>query len=74
MVTAHLHYTESLKYVSDGANLVTSVTNFWTPCPEPENRARAKEQGKLIARYAYELELVQGKNQVWNNVERGNEL
>lgn len=62
MVEADLHNPSSLKHVFKGASLVFSVTDFWKPFFNPVNQARAKEQGKSIGQYAYELELEQGKN------------
>lgn len=62
MVKADLHDPESLKDAFKGANLVFSVTDFWTPYYNPVHQARAKELGKSIGRYAYELELEQGRN------------
>jgi hypothetical protein len=62
MVQADLHDSSSLETVFRGANLVFSVTDFWMPYFNPTNQARAREQGKSIGQYAYELELEQGKN------------
>ena len=62
IVQGDLHDPASLKEVFKGANLVFSVTDFWKPYFNPANQARAKEQGKSIGQYAYELELEQGKN------------
>jgi uncharacterized protein YbjT (DUF2867 family) len=62
MVLADLHDPSSLRTVFHGANLIFSVTDFWTPYFNPTNIARAKEQGKTTGQYAYELELDQGKN------------
>lgn len=62
MVTADLHDPQSLKDVFQDANLVFSVTDFWMPYLNPANQARAKELGKSIGQFAYELELEQGKN------------
>ena len=62
MVRADLHDPSSLTTAFKDANLVFSVTDFWTPFFNPANQARAKELGKTIRRYAYELELEQGKN------------
>jgi hypothetical protein len=62
MVHADLHDPSSLQTVFHGANLVFSVTDFWTPYFTPTNIARAKEQGKSIGQYAYELEFEQGRN------------
>ena len=62
MVQADLHDPSSLADVFKGANLIFSVTDFWKPFFDPANQERAKQQGKSIGRYAYELELEQGKN------------
>lgn len=62
MVQANLQDPLSLTDVFKGANLVFSVTDFWKPYFDPDNRARAQEQGKSIGEYAYELEVEQGKN------------
>jgi hypothetical protein len=62
MVHAELHDPATLKSVFKGANLVFGVTDFWKPFFNPTNQARAKEQGKSIGQYAYELELEQGIN------------
>jgi hypothetical protein len=60
MVEAELHDAATLKDVFKGANLVFSVTDFWKPFFNPANQARAKELGRSIGRYAYELEVEQG--------------
>jgi hypothetical protein len=62
MVHADLHDLSTLTSVFRGANLVFSVTDYWTPYFTPSNIARAKEQGKSMGQYAYELEVEQGKN------------
>jgi hypothetical protein len=62
MVQANLHDPESLKGVFKGANIVFSVTDFWKPYFNPNNRDQAVAQGKSIGQYAYELEVDQGKN------------
>ncbi|ORY07001.1 hypothetical protein BCR34DRAFT_570901 [Clohesyomyces aquaticus] len=62
MVVADLHDPVSLKDVFNGANLIFSVTDFWTPYLDPVNQAKATEQGKSIGRFAYELEREQGRN------------
>lgn len=62
MKATDLHDPESMKDVFKGANLIFSVTDFWMPYLNPTNQVRAKEQGKSIGQYAYELEVEQGKN------------
>ena len=62
MVEANLHDASTLIPAFKGANLIFSVTDFWTPYFTPANNAKAQELGKHIGRYAYELEYEQGKN------------
>jgi hypothetical protein len=62
MVQADLHIPHTLRDVFKDANLVFSVTDFWTPFFKLENQVRAKELGKSTGRYAYELEVEQGQN------------
>ena len=62
IVQANLHDPNTLRDVFKGANLIFSVTDFWKPYFDPANHARAKELGKSVGRYAYELEYEQGKN------------
>ncbi|KAF1918149.1 hypothetical protein BDU57DRAFT_547252 [Ampelomyces quisqualis] len=62
MIKVNLHDPKSLQDAFKGANLVFSVTDFWTPYFDLANQARAKEEGKSIGQIAYELELEQGKN------------
>jgi hypothetical protein len=62
MVQADLHDPETLHDVFKDANLVFSVTDFWKPFFDPKNQARAKELGKSVGRYAYELEAEQGRH------------
>jgi nucleoside-diphosphate-sugar epimerase len=62
LLQADLHDPATLKDAFIGANLVFSVTDFWKPFFNSANQARAQELGKSIGRYAYELELEQGKN------------
>lgn len=62
MVQADLHDPSSLTTAFQGANLIFSVTDFWTPFFTPSNAARAAELGVPIGKYAYELEAEQGRN------------
>ncbi|KAI3081247.1 hypothetical protein CBS147353_3004 [Aspergillus niger] len=45
-----------------GANLIFSVTNYWEPFFRADCRKQAAERGISCRRYAYEVELQQGKN------------
>ncbi|GLB15282.1 hypothetical protein AtubIFM61612_005097 [Aspergillus tubingensis] len=45
-----------------GANLIFSVTNYWEPFFREDCRKQAAERGISCRRYAYEVELQQGKN------------
>lgn len=62
MIQADLHDPSSLSRAFDGANLIFSATDFWTPFFTPSNAARAAELGIPIGRLAYELEAEQGRN------------
>ena len=62
MVQSNLYDPGSLKDVFTDTNLVFSVTDFWNPHFDPNNRERAAAQGKSIGQYAYELELEQENN------------
>lgn len=62
MVAADLHDPATLVPAFTGANLIFSVTDFWTPYFTPANQAKAAEQRKSIGQYAYELEYAQGVN------------
>ncbi|EON61061.1 hypothetical protein W97_00272 [Coniosporium apollinis CBS 100218] len=45
-----------------GANLIFSVTNYWEPFFRPDCRAKAAELGMSCRKYAYEVEVRQGRN------------
>ncbi|KAK5652869.1 hypothetical protein OQA88_9535 [Cercophora sp. LCS_1] len=45
-----------------GANLIFSVTQYWEPFFRPDCRAAAAAAGISCRRYAYDVELKQGKN------------
>ncbi|TVY35146.1 hypothetical protein LSUB1_G007365, partial [Lachnellula subtilissima] len=46
----------------EGSNVIFSVTNYWEPFFRPDCRARAAERGISCRKFAYEVELQQGKN------------
>lgn len=62
IVQAELNDVESLKKAFAGANLIFSVTQYWEPFFRPDCREEAKKQGISCRRYAYDVELQQGKN------------
>jgi hypothetical protein len=62
LVTANLDSVAELKEAFKGANLIFSVTNYWEPFFRPDCRAEAEEKGISCRRYAYDVELQQGKN------------
>jgi enoyl-[acyl-carrier-protein] reductase (NADH) len=62
MLSANLHDPASLTPAFQGANLIFSITDFWTPFFTPANHAKARELNKSIGEYAYDLEVEQGKN------------
>jgi hypothetical protein len=64
IVQADLEDVESLKKALVGANLVFTVTDYWEPFWNPVARAKAAELGLSPRRYAYDVELRQGKNLV----------
>ncbi|KAL1855580.1 hypothetical protein Plec18167_004083 [Paecilomyces lecythidis] len=59
---ADLDDRESLIRAFSGANLIFSVTNYWEPFFRPDSRRRAANAGISPRRYAYNVELRQGKN------------
>ncbi|CZT07929.1 related to nitrogen metabolic regulation protein nmr [Rhynchosporium graminicola] len=62
IVAADLEDVESLKKAFEGANLIFSVTNYWEPFWRPDARAAAEKKGITCRKWAYEVELRQGKN------------
>ncbi|KAH7305692.1 hypothetical protein BKA65DRAFT_199369 [Rhexocercosporidium sp. MPI-PUGE-AT-0058] len=62
IVTADLDSVASLKAAFTGANLIFSVTNYWEPFFRPDARAAAEAKGMTCRKYAYEVELQQGRN------------
>ena len=62
IVKADLDDVDSLIPVFAGANLVFSVTNYWEPFFRPDCREAAARLGVSVRRYAYDVELRQGKN------------
>lgn len=62
VVQAELEDVESLKNAFRGANIIFSVTQYWEPFFRPDCRVKAQEQGISCRRFAYDVELRQGKN------------
>lgn len=62
VVAADLDDVKSLKTAFAAANVIFSVTNYWEPFFRPDCRAKAQELGITCRRYAYDVEVRQGKN------------
>lgn len=62
IVHADLDDVASLTAAFAGANLIFSVTNYWEPFFRPDSRAAAAAQGISCRKYAYDVEVQQGKN------------
>ncbi|KAF2101146.1 NAD(P)-binding protein [Rhizodiscina lignyota] len=62
IVQADLDDVKSLESAFAGAHVIFSVTNFWEPFFRPDCRTNAQELGISCNKYAYNVELQQGKN------------
>ncbi|KFY63681.1 hypothetical protein V496_03782 [Pseudogymnoascus sp. VKM F-4515 (FW-2607)] len=62
VVAGNLDDVQTLIPAFAGANLIFSVTNYWEPFFRPDCRARAEELGVGCRRYAYDVEVRQGRN------------
>ncbi|PWY95008.1 NAD(P)-binding protein [Aspergillus sclerotioniger CBS 115572] len=62
LIPADLDDPQTLIPAFKDANLIFSVTNYWEPFFRPDGRQKAIELGISCRRYAYEVELQQGKN------------
>lgn len=62
IVEADLNDAASLERAFHGANVIFSITNYWEPFFRPDCRAEAEEKGIDCRKYAYDVELRQGKN------------
>lgn len=62
IVEADLDDVSSLDRAFAGANVIFSVTNYWEPFFRPDCREEAETKGISCRRYAYDVELRQGKN------------
>lgn len=62
IVQANLDDVNTLTAAFRGANLIFSVTNYWEPFFRPDCRQKAAEAGVSCRKYAYDVELQQGKN------------
>jgi hypothetical protein len=62
IVQADLDKVGTLIAAFQGANLIFSVTNYWEPFFRPDCRQKAADEGMSCRKYAYDVELQQGKN------------
>ncbi|OHE96837.1 NmrA-like family protein [Colletotrichum orchidophilum] len=62
LVSADLEDVTSMEEAFRGANVIFSVTNYWEPFFRPDCRAKAQEQGISCRKFAYDVELRQGRN------------
>jgi hypothetical protein len=62
VVPADLDDPASLRAAFAGANAIFSVTQYWEPFFRPDCRAAAAELGVSCRRYAYDVEVRQGRN------------
>jgi hypothetical protein len=62
IIHANLEDTSSLTSAFAGANLIFSVTNYWEPFFRADCRQKAAELGVSCRKYAYNVELQQGRN------------
>jgi len=62
IVQADLNDATSLEKAFKGASLIFSVTNYWEPFFRLDCRAEAAESAISCRKYAYDVELRQGKN------------
>jgi hypothetical protein len=62
IMSVDLNEVSTLIRAFAGANLIFSVTNYWEPFFRPDCREAAEAQGISVRKYAYDVELQQGKN------------
>jgi nucleoside-diphosphate-sugar epimerase len=62
IVQADLDDINTIIPTFEGANIIFSVTNYWEPFFRPDCRQKAAAAGISCRRYAYEVEIRQGKN------------
>lgn len=62
VVAANLDDLQTLIPAFAGASLIFSVTNYWEPFFRLDCRAKAQELGIDCRKYAYDVEVQQGKN------------
>lgn len=62
LVQADLDNVDTLTSAFQGGNLIFSVTNYWEPFFRPDCRQKAAAAGISCRKYAYDVELQQGKN------------
>lgn len=62
VVAVDLDDVESLKTAFKEANIIFSVTNYWEPFFRPDCREQAAKEGISCRKFAYNVEVQQGKN------------
>lgn len=62
LVSADLEDVASMEEAFQGANVIFSVTNYWEPFFRPDCRIKAQELGISCRKFAYDVELRQGRN------------
>ncbi|KFY27603.1 hypothetical protein V493_03404 [Pseudogymnoascus sp. VKM F-4281 (FW-2241)] len=62
VVAGNLDELQTLIPAFAGANLIFGVTNYWEPFFRPDCRAKAQELGVGCRRFAYDVEVRQGRN------------
>lgn len=62
IVAGDLDDVDTLIPAFAGAHLIFSVTNYWEPFFRPDCRVKAQETGVGCRKYAYEVEVRQGRN------------
>ncbi|CCT74325.1 related to nitrogen metabolic regulation protein nmr [Fusarium fujikuroi] len=62
VVAVDLNDVSTLKSAFTGANVIFSVTNYWEPFFRPDCREQAAKEGISCRKFAYNVEVQQGKN------------
>ncbi|KAF4430527.1 nitrogen metabolic regulation nmr [Fusarium acutatum] len=62
VVAVDLNDVSTLKSAFAGANVIFSVTNYWEPFFRPDCREQAAKEGISCRKFAYNVEVQQGKN------------
>ncbi|EWG55736.1 hypothetical protein FVEG_13687 [Fusarium verticillioides 7600] len=62
VVAVDLNDVSTLKSAFTGANVIFSVTNYWEPFFRPDCREQAEKEAISCRKFAYNVEVQQGKN------------